>query len=447
MIDEKYLSDWSGTRYGTPSGLEQPADTAHVSRVLQRCNDLRHPIAVQGGRTGVSGGAAPGDGELVLSLERLNQIEEFDRNSGLVIVGAGVILEDLQRAVEADGWSFPIDLASRGSCQVGGNVATNAGGSRVLKYGCVRESVLGLEAVLADGTIIGPPNRLVKNNAGYSLSSLMVGSEGTLGVVTKVALRLVRLVSARRTALIALATDTTIDALLSRIRRGLSDSLSAFEVMWPDYVQGAIRSRGMTRELPSSFQEARVVLIEVEGDTDYALGELLESCLSACVEDELILDVIMSASSRDAMSLWAIREALPEIQSHIRPYVGFDLGIPAGEHDAFVVAAKKLLHERAPAMKSYFFGHAGDDNLHAVVGPCPSPEERMWVETTLFNLLVPGRFSVTAEHGIGRKKKVYLPKSRSLGDITAMRAIKNSLDPHWILNPGRIFDDVVSARS
>ena len=438
-MDEKYLHDWSGTHYGTPLSVDVPQSVAEVERLVRRYHDHRQPVAIQGGRTGVSGGAAPGDGEVVLSLERLNQIEEFDLRAGLVVVGAGVILEDLQRVVEAEGWSFPLDLGSRGSCQIGGNIATNAGGSRVVKYGTTRSSVLGLEAVLGDGTVIGPPNRMLKNNAGYSLASLMVGSEGTLGIITRAALRLVPLAPMLRTAMLALAPSASIGELLHGCRRRLRDSLSAFEVMWPDYVAGAIAA-GAGRELPPAFANARVVLIEVEGTDNESLSAQLESVLGELLDSALLTDVVLSNSARDAADLWRIREAVAEIQAEIRPYVGFDLSIALSDFDEFVVRAKNALNERTPELQSFFFGHAGDSNLHAVVGPCTSAATREIVEDTIYSLLTPLSTSVSAEHGIGRKKKRYLSQSRSAAEIDAMRRLKATFDPHLILNRGRVFD-------
>ncbi len=440
MIDERYLNDWSGTRYGTPLGIEVPKDTAAVALILRACNARAMPLAVQGGRTGVSGGAAPGEGETILSLEKLNQIDDFDRRGGVIVAGAGVLLEDLQRTVEAEGWFFPVDIGARGSCQIGGNVATNAGGSRVVKYGNVRDSVLGLEAVLADGSVLGPPNRLVKNNAGYSLASLLVGSEGTLGVVTRVAFRLIPLPPVRRTALLAVASGVSIGMLLFECRARLQEALSAFEVMWPDYVDEALRVGAAGRKLPATFAGRRAVLLEVEGSDDSALGGTLEQCLMQLVEAGMLEDVVLSSSARDASSLWAIRESVGEIQAGIRPYVGFDLGMSADAHDGFVDAAKALLEKRIPEVRSFFFGHAGDGNLHAVVGPCPTPKYRETVEHALYSLMPSMVTSVTAEHGVGRKKKRYLSRSRSADDIRAMKALKRALDPNLILNPGRVLD-------
>ena len=440
MIEERYLHDWSGTRYGMPVGVEVPTSTDAVSRMLKTCNEHAQAVAVQGGRTGVSGGAAPGEGETVLSLEKLDQIEDFDRRSGIIVAGAGLLLEDLQRTAEAEGWFFPVDIGARGSCQIGGNVATNAGGSRVVKYGNTRDSVLGLEVVLADGSVLGPPNRLFKNNAGYSLASLLIGSEGTLGVVTRVAFRLVPLPPVRRTALLAVAADVGVGELLFECRRRLGETLSAFEVMWPDYVDEALRLGAAGRSLPAGFSGRRAVLVEVEGADDIALGDLLEQCLMELVEAGTLMDVVVSSSSRDAISLWAIRESVGEIQAGIRPYVGFDLGMSADAHDQFVSDAKNLLSQRIPHVKSFFFGHAGDGNLHAVVGPCTESDQRDCVEEALYSLMPPMVTSVTAEHGVGRKKKRYLARSRSPDEIAAMKTLKRALDPNLILNPGRVLD-------
>lgn len=440
QIEDKYLHDWSGGRYGMPSGIALPSDAGEVASLLRECDSKRTPVAVQGGRTGVSGGAAPGDGEMILSLEKLNRIEEFDTVGGVVVAGAGVILEDLQRLVEAQGWMFPVDLAARGSCQLGGNAATNAGGCRVVKYGNMRESVLGVQAVMAKGAISGPPNRLVKNNAGYSLSNLLIGSEGTLGVITSLALRLVPLPPVRQTMLLALADHVVVDTLLSRGRRLLGNMLSAFEAMWPDFVDKALQLPTTKRALPSSFQGKRVVLIELEGADESGVANAAEAFAESLFAEELVQDAVMASSSRDGMELWALRESVAEIQAEIRPYAGFDLGLDAKEHGRFVDAAKARLGDLMPHVQSFFFGHVGDGNLHAVLGPLSTPEERNLAERTLYELLPHHVSSVTAEHGIGRKKKAFLPLSRSSADIEAMKAIKLALDPNRILNPGRVFD-------
>ncbi len=436
-IDARYLSDWTGVRYGTPAGLVVPRDAVELAHWLRDCTAARRPVAVQGGRTGVSGGAAPGDGEWVLALEQLDAIHDFDVHEGVIEVGAGAVLADVQALVEAQGWYLPLDLGARGSCQIGGNIATNAGGSRVVKYGTMRRSVLGVQAVLADGTLTGPPNRLVKNNAGYALAELIAGSEGTLGVITRATLRLVPLPRARRTALLALASDTALDAVLARCRAALADALSAFEVMWPDYVAGAIRA-GRCQDLPTTFGGHRVVLLEADGMREGHLADLLESLLESLLETGLIVDAVLPQSMREADALWAIRESVAEIQAGIRPYVGFDLGLPSGQHDAVVERARQALSTHLPDVQAYFFGHAGDGNLHALVGPCHEAACREQVEDILYGQLTPMRDSITAEHGVGRKRIRHLHRSRSAEDIAVMRRLKAALDPAGILNPGRV---------
>ena len=445
MIDDRYLHDWSGTQYGVPASLVKPSSVAELAAWLRQRNDSRASVVLQGGRTGVSGGAAPGNGEHILALENMRDVISFDRQSGVIVVESGMILAELQDMVERDGWSLPLDLGSRGSCQVGGNAATNAGGCRVIKYGNMRNMVLGVEAVLADGSLIGPPNELVKNNAGYSLTQLLVGSEGTLGVITKVALRLVPTPPVRLTALLAMEPESGVDVLLRHCRAGFGEALSAFEVMWPEYVEAALAEKQDVRRLPEGFNGARTVLIEVEGLSETAVAARMETVLSQCYEENLVQDIVLSNSLKDALDLWAIRESVGEIQRDIRPYAGFDLGMPASQYDVFVSAARANLAATGLPVKSYFFGHAGDGNMHAVVGPCPTDEAKAKVEAALYDLLPHYTTTVTAEHGVGRKKKPMLGRTRSQADIDAMIAIKRALDPNNTLNPGRIFD--VSCRS
>ncbi|WP_176456522.1 FAD-binding oxidoreductase [Bordetella genomosp. 4] len=440
MIDERYLQDWSGTRYGQPLSLEKPGSVTGLAQWLKGCNESGVPVALQGGRTGVSGGAAPGDGEHILSLENLREVISFDRQAGVIVVESGMILADVQALVEEEGWTLPLDLGSRGSCQIGGNAATNAGGCRVIKYGNMRSMVLGVEAVLADGSIIGPPNELVKNNAGYSLTQLLVGSEGTLGVITKVALRLIPTPPVRLAALLAIAPQIGVDELLRHCRVGFGESLSAFEVMWPEYVEAALVEKAHVRRLPEGFDGMRAVLIEVEGQSETAIGARLEEVLSQLYEKNIVRDIVLPSSIKDGQELWAIRESVGEIQRDIRPYAGFDLGMPASQYDAFVTSARSNLASTGLPIKSYFFGHAGDGNLHAVIGPCPTDDVRACVEAALYDLLPAYTTTVTAEHGMGRKKKSMLGRARTQADIAAMIAIKRALDPKNILNPGRIFD-------
>ncbi|KAI3605376.1 D-2-hydroxyglutarate dehydrogenase (plasmid) [Cupriavidus necator H850] len=439
-IDDTYLNDWSGTRYGTPVGLERPRTTDELASILREANQSRLPCAIQGGRTGVSGGASPSNHELIVSLERMNQIEEIDTASGIAIVGAGVVLENLQSEAEKLGWTFPIDLASRGTCQIGGNAATNAGGCRVIKYGTTRQSVLGLEAVLANGEVLGPPNRLLKNNAGYSLSSLFIGSEGTLGVIARLALRLVPVPPVRRTLLVALNETTNVADVLAAAKLSLRDALSAFEVMWEDFVEAAMALPGNERQLPSSFRGRRAVLIEVEGSDEASIESLLELYVTGQMEDGTLLDAVLSLSNQDAQDLWNVRDSVAELQAGMRPYVGFDIGVTPGKHDAVVTAAKIELLRSLPQCKSVFFGHVGDGNLHAVVGPCNSREERAEVDRIVYGQLPPLESSITAEHGVGRKRKPFLLKSRTQTELNAMKTLKSAMDPNNILNRGRIFD-------
>lgn len=439
-MDDRYLHDWSGTIYGTPLDLERPRSTGQIADWVEIRHRSGTPIAVQGGRTGVSGGAAPGDGEHVLSLEGMNEVLSFDRHAGVVVVQAGVVLAELQDMVEQEGWCFPLDLGSRGSCQLGGNAATNAGGSRVIKYGNVRDMVLGLEAVLADGSVIGPPNQLIKNNAGYSLTQLLIGSEGTLGVITQLALKLVPKVAVRHTALVALSVTTPLEVALERFTKGLAGQLSAFEVMWPAFVAAAFEANPEGRRWPASFSGRRVVLIETEADDFSSSLSRLEDAVGQMVEQGIVVDALIAQSGQDAKDIWAVRESIGEIQSAMRPYVGFDLGIAVNNHDHFVERASQALSALPHQPKHLFFGHAGDGNLHALVGPCKTEAERESVETAVYGLMAPYKTTVTAEHGVGRKRKHLLERSRSPADLATMRAIKKALDPKNILNPGRIFD-------
>ncbi|GAI58899.1 unnamed protein product, partial [marine sediment metagenome] len=241
---------------------------------------------------------------------------------------------------------------------------TNAGGCRVIKYGTTRQSVLGLEAVLANGTVLGPPNRLLKNNAGYSLSSLFMGSEGTLGVISRLALRLTPVPPVRRTLLVALSENAGVNEVLRTAKIALRDALSAFEVMWEDFMESALAIQARGRELPASFKSRRAALVEVEGTDEQSVEAMLELFVTELIERGSVVDAVLSMSAQDAQDLWAIRDSVAEIQAGMRPYVGFDLGVAPSKHDAVVSATKMALTRALPHCRSVFFGHVGDGNLH-----------------------------------------------------------------------------------
>lgn len=432
----RYLQDWSGAPGGLPFAVARPASTDEVARIAAACRKTGRRLTVQGGLTGLAAGAVPDDGDIVLSLERMNQVEEFDTQGGTVTVQAGITLQQLCDTVEAQGWYFPLDCGARGTCQIGGNVATNAGGNRVLRYGTMRELVLGIEVVLPDGTVLSMLNKVIKNNTGLDLKHLFIGSEGTLGIVTRVVLKLFPKPARRYTALCALTSFDHVAQLL-RLAKSALPALSAFEVMWDNYLEAAVGSLRRTMPFQESF--SLYVLLESEGSDSADNLAQLESLLEHALEQGVVADVVLPQSGEQAASLWLMRDAIADILPQMRPYVAFDVGIPVSKMAAFVDDVHARLRDRYPDARHLFFGHVGDGNLHLASGP--HAQDRIEdVEELVYAAVSAAGGSISAEHGIGRLKKPFLKFTRSQSEVALMRTIKLALDKENSLNPGRIFD-------
>ena len=320
----------------------------------------------QGGLTGLCGGARAGDGEIALSLERMVGIEEIDPATATMTVLAGTPLERVQQAADAAGFLCPLDLGARGSCAIGGNIATNAGGNRVIRYGMTREMVLGLEVVLADGTVLTSLNKLIKNNAGYDLKHLFIGSEGTLGIVTRAVLRLHPKPSCVQAALCGLASFEALIELLKGARAGLGPTLSAFEVMWSDYY------RFVTTEVrvrpPIGDEHAIYALVEAQGTDEAADNARFEGWLERMLEQGIIADAALAQSLAEVQSFWTLRDSAGEFrQTPLGPdHVSFDIGLPTGAMGTYVDTCRRQLESALPGLIALFYGHIGDGNLHIV---------------------------------------------------------------------------------
>lgn len=432
-----HAGDWSEAPRHTPAVVVFPRTPQEVADVLAACSQLSQPVVIQGGLTGLAGGATPAGAEVAVSLAKLNTIEDIDTVGGTAVVQAGVVLETLQQRVEELGWSFPLDLGARGSCQVGGNAATNAGGNRVIRFGTMRDMVLGLEVALPDGRLMTMLNRVTKNTTGVDLKHLFIGAEGTLGVITRLVLKLSPRATAANTALCALPSFDAATRLVRDLRRALP-ALSAFEVMWADYLEAAME---VTR-LRQPFDAAHpvYVLVETLGANDERGREALERELGEALEQGLITDVVVAQSVDDAKKLWAYRESIGELLGLLKPFAAFDVGIPMAAMDAFVESVGAELERRFPAQRHLFFGHIGDGNLHVLSGPHRSPESLHQVEEVVYAATGRVGGSISAEHGIGVVKKEFLAHSRSPVEIELMRSLKALLDPQGILNPARILD-------
>lgn len=433
---ERYRSDWSGLVGGKPFAVVRPRSTQEVAQIVSACHATGKQITIQGGLTGLAGGAVPDEGDVVISLERLNKVEEFDVQGGTLTVQAGMTLQAVAELVEEQDWYFPLDCGARGSCQIGGNVATNAGGNRVLRYGTMRELVLGLEVVLPDGTVLSMLNKVIKNNTGLDLKHLFIGSEGTLGIVTKVVLKLFPKPQRRYTALCALESFEHLTKLLKMARSTLP-SLSAFEVMWDDYL--VLATAALNRTKPFGVDYPLYVLLEAEGVDAPEQEAALEKLLEQALETGIVGDVILPQSNEQAAQLWEIRDEIGELLANMKPYIAFDIGIPVSQIESFIAEIKNVMQSRYPSARHLFFGHLGDGNLHYATGP-HRDEDIVPIDEYVYAAVEKVGGSISGEHGIGRIKKPFLMHSRSADEIALMRAIKRSVDPTSALNAGRIID-------
>jgi FAD/FMN-containing dehydrogenase len=417
-------------------GVAYPRTTAQVSAILRACNEQRITVQPQGGMTGMAGGGVPDRPCLVLSLERMRSILELDTDASTITVEAGVVLEAVQQAADAAGLLFPLDLGGRGTAQVGGNASTNAGGNRVLRYGMMRDLVLGVEAVLADGTVITSLNKMLKNNAGYDLKHLFLGSEGTLGVITRLVLRLFPKPLGVSTGLVAVDDYPAVLDLLRRARVGFGATLSAFEVMWPDFYRLGTTALGHTP--PIAHGHGIYVLIETMGTDPDADQARFEELLGTAIEEGIAKDAVIAQSEAQTKGLWAVRDSPGEWPKVHWPQIGFDVSLPTGEIGARVPILREKLEQAFPGIHMVFFGHVADSNLHLSVRTDDDPMPVHAIESFVYAMIGEWGGSISAEHGIGTVKREFLHHSRTAEELALMRLLKSTLDPNDILNPGKV---------
>ncbi len=434
-VPARNRSDRAGLPPCAPAALLLPRSTAEVSAALAICHRFSLPVVVQGGLTGLAGGAHPVAGEIALSLERMSGIEELDPVGRTMTVLAGTPLEAVQERAAEAGLLYGVDLGARGSCTIGGNVATNAGGVQVLRYGMTRRNVLGLEAVLPDGRIVSSLVKVIKNNAGYDWTQLFIGSEGTLGVVTRVLLALQPPVPSHHTALCSAASVAQALQALDRLETRLPGSLLAFEAMWRDYLAAAEAHAA----LPPPFVAcpALTLLVEAALPAGETYADLFLDALGSLVEEGLLEDVLVAQSSRERARFWTYREASSEFYRRLPAGLHFDISVPL----AAMVQAVDLLHSRiaesGPGATLIMFGHLADSNLHLSIHP-PEGAGSAGLTEAVYRTVREVRGSISAEHGIGVLKRPYLGYSRSDAELALMRTLKGALDPSGILNRGRI---------
>ncbi|HXQ31991.1 MAG TPA: FAD-binding oxidoreductase [Steroidobacteraceae bacterium] len=434
-IGSRYHADWTRLNACRPAAVLRPRSTHDVATILRQCHNASQPVVVQGGLTGLAGGATPLPGELSLSLERLSGIEAIDADGGTLTVRAGTVLAAIHGEVAPHGLQFALDLGARGSCQIGGNIATNAGGNRVIRYGMTRELVLGLEAVLADGTVLSSMNSMLKNNAGYDLKQLFIGTEGTLGVVTRAVLRLHPAPPERLTALVAVPSFAGLVAVLREARAALGGQLGSFEAMWSDYYEFAA-SKVLTGPRPFAARHPYYALVELEALEPAVDSDRLETLLARLIDGGSAADAVLARSLEDSARLWRIRESAGELMMHLMPVTAYDISLPIARMDEYLREVQRVAAPLLREVPLFIFGHLGDGNLHIVAAPKTAPDIAA-LDARVYGALE-GFGSVSAEHGIGVLKRGYLGKSRSPAEIGLMRTLKATLDPRNILNPGRV---------
>jgi len=440
------LSDWRGFYHGRALALVRPGSTAEVAAVVRACAETGTAVVAQGGNTGMCGGATPTmDGRtIVLSLARMNRVLALDPLNDTITVEAGCVLATVQQAATAAGRLFPLSLGAEGSCQIGGNLATNAGGVNVLRYGNTRDLALGLEVVLADGSVLGGLRGLRKDNTGYDLKQLFIGSEGTLGVITGAVLKLFPMPRTSVTAFAAVPDPAAAIALLGRLREQVGNRVSAFELISRFSIELVLAHIPGTRD-PLPTASPWYVLTNVDDPrTESDLRPALEQALGDAVEAGLVSDAVLAESDAQAQALWRIRESIPDASKVEGLLYRHDISVPTSDIPSFIDEAGARLEAAFPGTRVVCFGHIGDGNLHYncyVPGRMrddPVAIAATDVNEVVFRLVHERAGSISAEHGIGQAKVAELPHYKSAVELAVMHRLKAVLDPQGIMNPGKV---------
>jgi FAD/FMN-containing dehydrogenase len=439
-----YVSDWRGAFRGEALAVACPASTNEVADVVRLCHRERVPVVPQGGNTGMCGGAIPDAGRtsVVVALRRMNHVLAVDPRNDAITVEAGCLLAQVQEAAAAAGRLFPLSLAAEGSCQIGGNLSTNAGGVNVLRYGNARDLVLGLEAVLPDGSVWNGLRALRKDNRGYDLKQLFIGAEGTLGIITGAVLKLFPRRAERVSALVALREPEDAVTLLASIRERQGDALIAYELIGRACLDLVCAHVYGTRD-PFGQTHPWYVLLDVAGcDDSGGLRESLESLLAESAEQGRVADAVIAQTVAQGQDLWRLRESIPDAIRAAGPALRSDIAVAVDRVPSFIAAATDAVLRSMPGVRIVCFGHVGDGNLHFNVLPITAPEARSDWSKPLYPLLydvvdaLGGSFS--AEHGVGQAKRSELARYKSDVELAMMRTLKRAFDPLNLMNPGKI---------
>lgn len=445
---DAWLTDWRGRYTGRALALASPASTAELAALVRLCAAHAIPIVPQGGNSGMAGGATPDDSgtAIIVSLRRMDRIRNLDPGAGQAVCEAGVILQTLHDAAESAQMRFPLTLGGKGSATIGGLIATNAGGTQVLRHGTMRAQVLGLEAVLADGSVLDLMTPLKKDNRGFDLKQLLIGSEGTLGIVTAATLRLLPAAVGRATAWVGLAGIIEARTLLRQLERALGDALEGFEVV-PAHCLDSVLAHQPTARAPLGERHAWNALIECASPTadSAALSEMVAAGLAAALDDGLIADAVIAANDTQADAFWALRDGISAAERALGPAVQHDISVPVERMPEFILAAVPELEASFPGTCAVAFGHLGDGNVHfhvlapagAVRGEWEDSEGKI-VSARVYDLVTQWGGSISAEHGIGQMKVDELARLHDPVALDVMARVKQALDPQGLLNPGKL---------
>lgn len=438
-----YLKEWRDLFRGKAQGIVRPGSTAEVAELVKLAVETGAKLVPQGGNTGLVGGQIPiAEGrEIILSLQRLDKIRTVDTDGDTMIVEAGVTLKRAQDAAEGAGRLFPLSLASEGSCTIGGNLSTNAGGTAVLAYGNARELCMGLEVVLPDGRIWNGLRQLRKDNTGYDLKDLFIGAEGTLGIITAAVLKLFPLPAARATAFLAVPDPTAALELLNAAKAGAGGTLTTFELMPRMGLDFVLRHAAGARD-PLSESSPWYVLMEVSAQSAAGLDEAVEAFLGEALEKGIVTDAALAGSLTQRADFWKLREMMSEVQTYEGGSIKHDVSVPVHAQPEFLKRAIAVVEAMVPGCRPVPFGHLGDGNIHfnvsQPVGADKAAYLARWSEMNeaVHAIVTELKGSISAEHGIGRLKRDLLPGVKDPVELDLMRAIKQTLDPKGVLNPG-----------
>lgn len=442
-----YLTDWRGRYSGEALAVVRPANTEQVSAVVRWCAEQKIAIVPQGGNTGLCGGATPSSQPaILLSLQRLNAIRSVDTANDTMVVEAGCILQQVQEIAAEHQRLFPLSLAAEGSCTIGGNLATNAGGTQVLRYGNARDLCLGLEVVMPNGDVLHGLRALRKDNTGYDLRNLLIGSEGTLGIITAATLKLYPRPVAQYTALLALDSVESAIKLLQIARQGFDAGLTGFEIFAHNCLAAVVRCFPQQR-MPfddESAQSPWFALLELsDSESEEHARQRLEEVLGQALEDEVVLDAIIAENSTQSYDLWHLRESIPLAEKEMGKSVKHDIGVPVSYIAQFVEETNALIQQAYPGVEHIVFGHLGDGNLHYNVAPGRYTEDELLsfesaIYKIVFDQLHKFNGTISAEHGVGQLKRDWLEGYKDPVELALMHQIKQALDPLNIMNPGKL---------